>query len=132
VIVFQTSTPFSPVATSWTASTPYLAHPNNPTAAPTFLAYSPLNAGQFTLAYAAGNSIFQTPNPPTAPGTKIFDYTALPAFSWRADGVLEVGGQDCSATPPAMVVVSGAGTSTPLGINGCDPSVEPLPLPPSG
>jgi beta-lactam-binding protein with PASTA domain len=134
VLLFQTSTPFSPVATSWGTPTPYMTHPNNPAAAPTFLAYSPLNAGRFTLAYAAGNSVFQTPNPPAADGTKLLDYQpGPPAFSWRTDGVLEVGGQDCSTTqPPAMVVVQSAGQQTPLGINGCDPSVEPLPLPPSG
>ena len=84
VLLFQTSTPFSPVATSWSVGSPYLAHPNNPTADPTFLAYSPLNAGQFTLAYATGDSIFQTANPPATTGTKLFDYTAgPPAFSWR-------------------------------------------------
>ena len=133
VLLFQTSTPFSPVATSWGTPAPYLGHPNNPTADPTFLAYSPLNAGQFTLAYAAGDSVFQTPNPPTADGAKLLDYTTSPAFSWRTDGVLEVGGLDCSTTqPPAMVVVQSAGQQTPLGINGCDPSVEPLPPPPSG
>ncbi len=132
VLVYSTSTPFSPVATSWSPSTPYLAHPNNPTADPTFLAYSPLNAGTSQLAYAAGNSIFLTPDPSTSAGTKVFDYTAPPAFSWRADGVLIVGGQDCSTTPPGIVTVAQSGTSTALGVNGCDPSVEPLPLPPSG
>jgi beta-lactam-binding protein with PASTA domain len=133
VYVFSTSTPFSPLATSWSPSTtPYLAHPNNPSAAPTFLAYSPLNAGSFQLAYASGNAVFLTPNPPTGQGTKVFDFTAPPAFSWRSDGVLAVGGQDCSTAPPGIVLVSQSGTPTPLGISGCDPSVESLPPPPSG
>jgi beta-lactam-binding protein with PASTA domain len=134
VIRFTTTTPFSADATAWQAdSAPYLAHPNNPTNDPTFLAYSPLNGTSFSLAYAQGNSIFLTGDPPTSPGSKVYDYSVAPAFSWRIDGVLEVGGLDCSTQPPGIVVVAqSGGTSTPLGVNGCDPSVEPLPLPPSG
>jgi hypothetical protein len=134
VIRFTTATPFSADATAWQPdSAPYLAHPNNPTNDPTFLAYSPLNGSSYSLAYAQGTSVFVTADPPTSPGTKVFDFTAPPAFSWRTDGVLEVGGQDCSTAPPGIVLVAqSGGTSTPLGINGCDPSVEPLPLPPSG
>jgi len=134
VIRFTTTTPFSADATAWQAdSAPYLAHPNNPTNDPTFLAYSPLNGTSFSLAYAQGNSVFLTADPPASPGSKVYDYSVAPAFSWRTDGVLEVGGQDCSTQPPGIVVVAqSGGTSTPLGINGCDPSVEPLPLPPSG
>ena len=132
VIVFQSqTTSFSGAGGDWAPGPAQLAA-SDPTADPSFLAYSPVVNGSSQLAYATGNSIFVTPDPASA-GTNAFDYSAPPAFAWRTDGVLYVGGQDClAAAPPAMVEVTQAGQSTPLTVSGCNPSVEPLGPPPPG
>ena len=61
--------------------------PRHPTADPTFLAYSPLNAGT-SSSLRRGQLHLPHPGPRHDAGTKVFDYTAPPAFAWRTDGVL--------------------------------------------
>ncbi|HLK44435.1 MAG TPA: hypothetical protein VKT18_00540, partial [Acidimicrobiales bacterium] len=130
VLVFTSTTPFAATATSWTTNGQmYLKRPDA-AKDPTFLAWSPLVSGQSQLAYTSGNSIFLTPSP-TSTGTKVADLTFPPALGWRTDGQLIVGGQSCTTTPPAISSVGQTGTLTPLGISGSNPSVEPLPLPPT-
>jgi beta-lactam-binding protein with PASTA domain len=130
VLWFKSTAAASAVATTWsTDGTMYLKRPDA-AKNPTFLAWSPLVAGQSQLAYTSGNSIFLTPSPATT-GTKVADLTFPPALAWRSDGQLVVGGQSCTTTPPAISSVGQTGTLTPLGISGCNPSVEPLPLPPT-
>jgi len=131
VLWFHSAKPFSAVATDWNPDpTMYLTRPD-PANNPTFLAWSPLVSGQSQLAYASGNSIFLTPSPATT-GTKIADFTVPPALAWRTDGQLVAGGQACTTAPPGIVAITQTGTETPLGISGCNPSLEPLPLPPTG
>ncbi len=131
VLVFTTTTPFSATATSWTTNGQmYLKRPDA-TKDPTFLAWSPVVSGQSQLAYTSGNSIFLTPTPTTT-GTKVADLAFPAALAWRTDGQLIAGGQACTTSPPAISSVGQTGTLTPLGISGCNPSVEPLPLPPTG
>ncbi len=131
VLWFHSSTPFSPNASDWTPDATQYLTASDPTADPTFLAWSPVVSGTSQLAYASNLSVFLTSSPATA-GKSIFDYTVAPAFSWRADGDLAVGGQDCSTGVPAITMITPTGTPTPLGISGCNPSVEPLALPPTG
>jgi beta-lactam-binding protein with PASTA domain len=132
VLWFKTSptTPATAAATSWQADpTTYLKRPDA-SKNPTFLAWSPAVSGQSQLAYTSGNSIFLTPNPAST-GTKVADLTFAPALAWRTDGQLIAGGQSCATAPPAISSVGQTGTLTPLGISGCNPSVEPLPLAPT-
>ncbi len=131
VVWFKSAAPFSAAAASWQADpTMYLTRPDA-SKDPTFLAWSPLVSGQSQLAYTSGNSIFLTPTPAST-GTKVADLTFPAALAWRTDGQLVAGGQACTTTPPAISSVGQTGTLTPLGISGCNPSLEPLPLPPTG
>ncbi len=56
------------------------------------------------------------------------------ALDWRSDGVLVIGGLDCSTGQPAMEEELAASptppTPFPLTVNGCNPSAQPLPAPP--
>jgi beta-lactam-binding protein with PASTA domain len=133
VLAFTTAptTPAAAQAASWqTDGTMYLKRPDS-SKDPTFLAWSPAVAGVSQLAYTSGNSIFITSSPTTT-GTKLTDVSTFPpALAWRTDGQLIVGSQSCATAPQPISSVGQTGTLTSLRVNGCNPSVEPLPLPPT-
>jgi beta-lactam-binding protein with PASTA domain len=102
---------------------------------PLSLAWSPSLPTGALLAYAAGPAIATT-STPASPGKALPPYAAgvQAALDWRADGVLVIGGLDCSSAPPAMEEELAASTTPPtpfpLSVNGCNPSAQPLPAPP--
>jgi beta-lactam-binding protein with PASTA domain len=131
VLWFKSTTAASAAAASWVSDgTAYLKRPDA-TRDPTFLAWSPVVAGQSRLAYTTGNSIFVTDSPADT-GTKLADLSFPAALAWRTDGLLIAGGQACTTAPlPAIAAIGQTGTATPLQVAGCNPSVEPLPLAPT-